>query len=107
MENPNTTDDYEIYKFTKLACNYPIQSQSAEITKLGTIYFFNWILKNNYFNIVKICNIVHDEVLVECPIELQDLVINSLKESLENAGKLYCKVVPLKADIEVANHWQH
>lgn len=93
--------------FAKLGCNYPIQGQSAELTKIGGIYFFNWILQNNYFNIIKISNLVHDEILVECPIEMTELVGKKLKEYMEKGAELYCKIVPLSADIEVNNHWVH
>ncbi len=93
--------------FAKLATNYPIQGQSAELTKLGLIYFFQWILDNNYFNTVKIANAVHDEALVENPIELTDLVSSNLKSCLEKGAEPYCKIVPLKADLEIADYWVH
>lgn len=93
--------------FHKLACNYPIQGQSAELAKIGAIYFFKWILEKEYFDIVKISNLVHDEVLAEHPISLTEEVGNNLKKCLEKGGEPYCKVVPLKADIEVSDYWVH
>ena len=94
-------------EFAKLGCNYPIQGQSAELTKIGLIYFFNWILDNNYFNIVKLVNAVHDEGLCENPKELTPLVSKNLKRCLEKGAEPYCKIVPLTADIEVSSFWVH
>lgn len=97
----------EQQNFHKLACNYPIQTESAELTKEGSVHFFNWILENNYFDIVKIPNMVHDELLVEAPIEKTGEVGDNLKRCLELGAEEYCTVVPLTADVEVANHWVH
>jgi len=100
-------DWYSLYKFSKLACNYPIQSQSAEVTKIATIYFLNWIINSGYFNVVKIINLVHDEIDTEAPKELQDIVAKNLKESMEKGGKAYSKIVPLKATVEISKYWKH
>lgn len=97
----------EQYEFSKLACNYPIQGQSAELTKEGMVLFFNWILENNYFNIVKITNAIHDEALVEAPIKLTEIVAKNLKDCLEEGAKPYCQIVPLTADVEISDHWVH
>ena len=40
--------------------NYRIQNRGACCFKLASIKFFNWIIKNNYQNIVKMCAPVHD-----------------------------------------------
>jgi DNA polymerase-1 len=103
----NRLSDRELYKFSKLSANYPIQGQSAEVTKIGVIYLFNWIMDNNYFNIVKMANQVHDEVLLECPIDMTDIVADKLKECLELGAKKYTPLVPLKASVEISNHWKH
>lgn len=44
----------------KNSMNYPIQGSSAELSKLAGIFFYRWIVQNNYRNIVKIVNMVHD-----------------------------------------------
>lgn len=103
----NNMSYYEQKEFCKLGCNYPIQGQSAELTKLGAIYFFKWVLEKNYFDIVEICNLVHDEILVECPIKMTKEVSNKLKECLEKGAVPYTKIVPLTADIEIGSFWKH
>lgn len=42
------------------AINYRIQNRGACCFKLASIKFFNWIMQNNYQNIVKMCAPVHD-----------------------------------------------
>ena len=85
----------------------PIQGTSASITKVACIYLYDWILENNYQNIVKLVNIVHDEILAECPKELSKIVADKMKEFMEKAGDIYCKIIPLKAVPEVTKYWAH
>ena len=87
--------------------NYPIQGSAADVTKLATVYFFKEILKNNWFGIVKIVNIVHDELLIECPIELKNEVDVILINCMEKAGEPFCPIVSLKADSKSGDHWVH
>lgn len=42
------------------AINYRIQNRGACCFKLASIKFFNWIVQNNYQNVVKMCAPVHD-----------------------------------------------
>jgi DNA polymerase-1 len=91
----------------RLSLNMPIQGTSASITKVACIYFYDWILENNYQNIVKLVNIVHDEILAECPKELSKIVADKMKEFMEKAGDIYCKIIPLKAVPEISTFWNH
>lgn len=50
-------------KWDRLALNVVTQGTGAEIIKLSVILLGNWILKHNYFGIVKICDMVHDDHL--------------------------------------------
>jgi DNA polymerase I-like protein with 3'-5' exonuclease and polymerase domains len=94
-------------KLEKMSLNYPIQGTSAEITKYAAIMFFDEILKNRWFNTVKICNIVHDEIVVECPIDMGKEIGERLQYHMEQAGKPFCKVIPLKAEPWIGNFWNH
>ena len=80
---------------------------SADITKYACILFFKEILSDNWFNIVKIVNLVHDEILVEAPESLKDVVMEKLTNSMQEAGKPFCKIVPLKASAIYGDHWVH
>ena len=94
-------------EISKMALNYPIQGSSAEITKLASIFIFDYILKNNLINIVKFANIVHDEVLLECPEVMGNSLSKVVTDCMARAGNIYCKTVPLKADAKVGLKWDH
>lgn len=42
------------------ALNFPCQGSASDMSKLAGVWFFDWILKENLFNKVKISNFVHD-----------------------------------------------
>lgn len=87
--------------------NFPIQGSSAEITKISCIKFFEEYLEpNNLLFKVLIVNTVHDENVIECPIELKEETSKQLKKAMEDAGKIYCKRVPLKAEPEESLYWK-
>ena len=47
----------------------------------------------------------HDEILLEAPIEAMDEVALILKDTMEEAGRALLKVVPVKAEVVVADSW--
>lgn len=90
----------------RLSLNYPIQGSSAEITKISCIYIFSYILKNKLQNIVKMCNTVHDENVLECPEYMAEEIKDMVKKAMEKAGAFYCQRVPLKADPIITPVWK-
>lgn len=94
-------------KISRMALNFPIQGSAAEITKLACIYIFDYLLKNNLLNIVKFSNVVHDEVLLECPIYMAKDISEMVNQCMLRAGKIYCKVIPLKVDVKICEFWNH
>ena len=101
----------EYFKFKGMierkSLNYPIQGSSAEITKFGALKFFNMLVEEQLLGIVKICNIVHDEIVVECPKRYAPEIAKRLQECMEDAGKPFCKIIPLKAEPCITDHWEH
>lgn len=91
----------------RMSLNYPVQGSSAIITKIAGIKLFDYLCTHNLLFTVLIPNLVHDEILVECPKELQDEISKVTQESMEGAGKIFCKAVTLKAVPEVATYWKH
>lgn len=79
--------------------NYRIQNRGACCFKLASIKFFNWIVQNNYQNIVKMCVPVHDEFNVECPEEMAEEVGRVLVKCMIAGGKPFCPNVFLGADL--------
>jgi DNA polymerase I-like protein with 3'-5' exonuclease and polymerase domains len=94
-------------KLEKMSLNYPIQGTSAEITKFAAIKFFNQLKQLRLLNTVKICNIVHDEIVVETPEDNSGHISGMLQECMEEAGKPFCKIIPLKATPCIEKYWTH
>jgi len=91
----------------RMSLNYPIQGESAEITKLSCVYFWeDYLLPNNLLFTVKFINTVHDENLVECPESLSGEVAHALEDAMVRAGAVFCKRVPLKADPCIEKFWK-
>jgi len=91
----------------RTALNYPIQGTAADITKTATCIILNRIMKEGWMNIVKLVHLVHDEILVECPDDMADMVSSIVKEAMETAGALFYTRVPLKAVPAVGDVWIH
>ncbi len=91
----------------RMSLNFPIQGESAEITKLAGIYFWKkFLLPNNLVFTVKFINAIHDEYLLECPKGLAEECAEELKKAMETAGDKFCKTVKLKAEPKISLYWE-
>jgi DNA polymerase I len=91
----------------RMSLNYPIQGESAEITKLACVYFWTkYLVPNNLLFKVLIVNIIHDEILIETPEEIAQQAAAQLEKAMVDAGAKFCKRVPLKADPCIAPYWK-
>ena len=91
----------------RLALNSPTQGTGIIILKYAMIIFCNWIWDNNYFNKILLCNLVHDESIIEYPAELKDIVVPKLVAAMEKAAAKLCKKLPIPAKPETGLHWIH
>ena len=97
----------------KQSSNYEIQGTGAIIFKVATVYFWNKILENNWFNKVKLCIPVHDEWDIEAPKEIAEEVAKTLYDCMIKAGKFFCTRCKLDADISrledgsLPSYWIH
>jgi DNA polymerase I-like protein with 3'-5' exonuclease and polymerase domains len=89
------------------ALNYPIQGTSADMTKLAGIYMFRYLEDNNLLFKVKMPNVVHDELHLECPEDMANDLSFILKDCMERAGRVFCKTIPVKADPCITPYWTH
>lgn len=94
-------------KYEKNACNSPLQGSGACIFKIFNKMYFDWIVDNGYFNIIKFCIPVHDEINVECPADLVEIADKKLGEIMKEAGKPFLKTLELDSDAEISDHWIH
>lgn len=91
----------------KQSINYRIQGTGALMFKLASIKFFNWLHKNGLLFVVKYCIPVHDEINIEFPEGMKELVTDALIRCMKSAGDEFCKTVRLDATMEVSDHWVH
>lgn len=77
------------------------------MTKLAGVYLYKWILENNLWGIVLINAFVHDEIVTEGPTNMIDKVSLKLKECMEKAGKVFCPTIPITADPQTGQKWDH
>jgi DNA polymerase-1 len=82
------------------AVNMPLQGTAADMMKLAMIQLAPKLakLKGSATIILQI----HDELIVECDIDLQSEVAKLAKDTMEQVIKLD---VPIVVDIEVGNNW--
>ncbi len=101
--------DYFKYQgmITRKSLNYPVQGSGSDITKLAACYMFDYILENKLFNRTKIVNIVHDEILIECPTSIEDKIAKKLEECMVRSGKVFFTRIPLEATASIGNYWIH
>ena len=84
----------------RAAMNMPLQGTSADIIKIAM---------NNVYRQLKELNLkaklvlqVHDELIIDCPIEEKETVAKLLKNEMEDAVKLN---VPLTVEVGIGNNW--
>lgn len=92
----------------RFAQNYRIQGTGGSMTKLAAIYFYDELEKQNIsLNDVFIVNLVHDEIDLECKEELSTDISKIIEKCMINAGKVFCKTIPLKAEPFISDKWEH
>ena len=84
----------------RAAMNMPLQGSAADIMKLAMLKVYE-ALKNGGFRAKMILQ-VHDELVLDCPVEEAEAVKKLLKDCMENVVKLN---VPLIADAKSGNDW--
>ena len=96
-----SSNNYMVREFGKRAAmNTPIQGTAADIMKIAMIKVYNQIQKEHLKS--KIVLQVHDEMMIEAPIEEKEQIKQILKQSMESAATL---LVPLVAEISEAQNW--
>lgn len=94
-------------KWDRMALNAPTQGSGIAILKLSMTLFFKWLCKEGYFNKVLLCNLVHDEAVIEYPKDLKDIVVPKLQEYMEKGASVLCKKLPIPAVPETGLWWIH
>lgn len=91
--------------YFKLSLNNPVQTTGSHQMKLALCLIFEWILENNYINIIKLCNAIHDETVCEAPEDLAELTKDKVTHFMKEAGNKYLTKLKIKADAHVGESW--
>ena len=97
----------------KQSINYPIQAAGSMCLRYSMIYLWDYILDNNLQEKVKICVTPYDEINLEAPEEISEIIANEVYECMVKAGSIFCTRCKLDADISrekdgsLPNHWVH
>lgn len=102
-------EEHRIYKgsLQRASQNYPIQSVSANMTKIAMSMFYDWIQKEGLTEDVHIVLALHDEIVIECKEEVAKSVDDKLGFCMEHAGTYFCKSLPMKSDGGPTKVWDH
>ena len=95
------SNNYMVRKFgERVAMNTPIQGTAADIMKLAMIRVYQKLKEEGLKS--KIVLQIHDELLVESPMEEKERVKEILISEMESVAKLK---VPLKVEAEEGKNW--
>lgn len=94
-------------KWQKNACNSPLQGSGAVIFKVFNKNLFDWVVDNGYFNIIKFCVPVHDEINVECPEEMRQEVSDKIQEIMHDSALSFLTTLELNSKASISDHWIH
>jgi DNA polymerase-1 len=90
--------------------NTRIQGTAADISKTALILLRKKLLEEGIRPLtnakVKIVNIIHDEAVCESRKELSDYWAIQLKDSMEKAAKVFCKL-EIPAEPKISSFWSH
>jgi len=84
----------------RAAMNMPLQGTSADIIKIAMNNVYRQLKEQNLK--AKLVLQVHDELIIDCPIEEKETVAKLLKNEMEDAVKLN---VPLTVEVGIGNNW--
>jgi DNA polymerase-1 len=84
----------------RAAMNMPVQGTAADICKIAMLKVYNALKSGGYK--AKLILQIHDELLVDCPIDEAEKVKALLKTEMEAAVSL---IVPLIAETKSGNNW--
>ena len=95
------SNNYMVRQFgSRAAMNTPIQGTAADIMKIAMINVYRELKRLNLKS--KIVLQVHDEMMIEAPLEEAEQVKQIIKTKMENAVELK---VPLVAEVSEADNW--
>jgi DNA polymerase I-like protein with 3'-5' exonuclease and polymerase domains len=98
-------DDFKRTKgeIERAGCNAPIQSCSADITKLAMVNSYHALNKN--FPKAGLLWSVHDELVAHAPKDQQEEVAQVIHDEMIRAAQVWLKKVPVQVGVQIAGAW--
>ena len=87
--------------YLRVGRNHPIQGCSADMTKSAITILYEPLLKFDSY----IINCIHDELLIETPIDNAVKVAMLVKEKMIIAGEMFLKQVPILVEVKIRDCW--
>ncbi|MBX7222884.1 MAG: bifunctional 3'-5' exonuclease/DNA polymerase, partial [Blastocatellia bacterium] len=81
--------------------NMPVQGTAADITKLALAKLVPALTDTG----ARIIGCIHDEILLEAPLETAPQAASILTEMMETAGREVLKEVPVEAESRICRNW--
>jgi DNA polymerase I-like protein with 3'-5' exonuclease and polymerase domains len=97
-----TVKQGEEWHISNAAMNAVIQSLSADITKIAMGNLFLILEPMG----VKLCNTVHDELVLEAPCQIAEQVKQIVEDEMVKAAKIFLIEVPCKAETDSCDYWK-
>lgn len=88
------------------AMNWPIQGTAAAIVKRAMVMVRETFIEYNIYDKAKLINQVHDELVVECPGDIKYTAAEIVKRCMIEAGKIFCKKVPMVVEPSIETYWK-
>lgn len=83
--------------------NLPVQGLCADMLKIALARIRERVSEMG----VKLCNIVHDEIVLEAPEGLANEVAQILEKEMVAAGNKFLTDLPCVVETKVTDHWEH
>lgn len=102
-------------EYQRKGLNYRIQGLAGRMTKKAGVIIRQEILDYNAERIeqglepidMAVINIIHDEILGDCPKSKEAVLNNIIQQSMEKAGSICCPDVPFVAQALNKKYWGH
>lgn len=75
--------------------NSKIQNVESVMLKSAAILLYNHIVKNDYFGIVKMVLLIHDSIVIECPEDMKEYMMDKMKKAMTKANNNICPKVKI------------
>lgn len=109
LEIPKVYSDHFRFKsqMDKNAVNSRLQGLGAVCFKIFNYRLFDWIVDEGYFGKVRFCVPAHDEIVVESPKNIKDIVVEKLEYFMQSTAEHFCSSLPCPVETEVGDYWIH